>query len=534
MNKTPPLKRRCGILCHPTSMPGRFGVGELGESVYRFIDFLVQAGQSLWQILPLGPTGYGDSPYQPFSAFAGNPLLIGLHELVEEGLLGQEDVVARGSFSADRVSYVRAREFKDRALRRSYDRFRQSGPSQMREELASFAEENRFWLDDFGLFMALRRHFSQAAWTDWDTDIALHEERALARWHDALRDEVDYQRYVQFLFDRQWRWVRRYANEVGVSIIGDVPIFVGHDSADVWSHRELFQLDESGQPVVVAGVPPDYFSKTGQLWGNPLYRWEVMKEDGYRWWMDRLKVVLGQVDMVRLDHFRGFAGYWEVPAGEQTAINGRWVRGPGESFFRQAAREFGSLPIIAEDLGIISTDVVALRQEMELPGMAVLQFAFGDDAGNPHLPHNYERRCVAYTGTHDNDTTLGWFAAQDEQLKHRVRLYTGTDGRDINWSFIRLTMNSVAEMAIFPLQDVLGLGSEARLNRPGHPHGNWAWRYRPEMLSDELAYALRDMALAAGRWLPPGEEPIDHSPTELEYEEAWESSARGPQKTPSE
>ena len=520
VSKRAPLKRRCGILCHPTSMPGRFGIGDLGEGAYGFVDFLAQAGQTVWQILPLGPTGYGDSPYQPFSAFAGNPLLIGLEGLAEEGLLSEEDVAVGEPYPADKVCYGRAREFKDRALRQSYDSFLRRGSESAREEMAALADENRYWLDDFALFMALKRRFHWSAWADWDADVALREEQALARWRERLQDEIDYQRYLQFQFARQWRRLRAYANDAGVSIIGDVPIFVGHDSADVWSHRELFQLDERGYPSVVAGVPPDYFSPTGQLWGNPLYRWEVMKWNGYEWWIQRLKAVLGQVDIVRLDHFRGFGGYWEVPVDEETAINGRWVRGPGKSFFRRMAREFGTLPIIAEDLGVISADVVALRQELGLPGMRVLQFAFGDDAGNPHLPHNYTGRCVVYTGTHDNDTTVGWFAVQDEQLRHRVRLYTGTDGSDINWAFIRLAMNSVAETAIFPLQDVLGLGGEARLNRPGHPHGNWTWRYRPEMLTGEMAEALRDMAIASGRWLPPGEEPIDHAPTELEYEEA--------------
>jgi len=501
-------------------MPGRFGIGELGRGARRFVDFLSQAGQSLWQILPLGPTGYGDSPYQPFSAFAGNPLLINLEELIEEGLLSEEDLDPPESFPEGRVHYSRVRQFKDRALRRSYDRFRRWGDESTRGDLASFIEENRFWLDDYSLFMALKGRFNGAPWIDWEADIALRGERALARWHRRLREEVDYQRYLQFQFSRQWRRLRQYANDAGISIIGDVPIFMGHDSADVWSRRELFRLDQRGRPTLVAGVPPDYFSPTGQLWGNPLYRWEVMEKNGYAWWIERLRTVLGQVDLARLDHFRGFAGYWEVKSGEDTAVNGRWVRGPGGSFFRQVARELGRLPIIAEDLGVISEDVVALRREFGLPGMRVLQFAFGDDAGNPHLPHNLPRNCVVYTGTHDNDTTLGWFAAQDQELRHRVRIYTGSDGNDINWSFIRLAMNSVCEMALFPLQDVLGLGSEARLNQPGRPHGNWTWRYREEMLTEELAATLRDLAIASGRWFPPGVEPVDHSPIEIDYAEA--------------
>jgi len=498
-------------------MPGRFGIGELGEGAYRFLDFLAQAGQSLWQILPLGPTGYGDSPYQPFSAFAGNPLLIDLEELSKEGLLSDDDLAMPKPFPADRVLYGRVHQFKDRVLRRSYGNFCRRAPKSAREDLAAFAHQNRFWLDDFALFMALKRRSNWSAWTNWAPEVALHEEQTLAHWREELSSEVDYQCYLQYQFARQWHRLKQYANRLGISIMGDVPIFVGHDSADVWSHSEMFRLDEMGRPTVVAGVPPDYFSPTGQLWGNPLYRWETMKEDGYAWWMARLRAVLDQVDLVRLDHFRGFAGYWEVPVGEETAINGRWVRGPGSAFFREVARQLGRLPIIAEDLGLISADVVALRREFGLPGMRVLQFAFDDDAGNPHLPHNYAGNCLVYTGTHDNDTTRGWFAAQDEQLQHRVRVYTGSDGSDINWAFIRLAMNSVCNMAIFPLQDVLGLESEARLNQPGCPHGNWTWRYGEEMLTEKLAHALRDMAIAAGRWLPPGEEMEDHSPIELEY-----------------
>ncbi len=501
-----PLKRKCGILCHPTSMPGRFGIGEMGENMYRFIDFLVQAGQTLWQILPLGPTGYGDSPYQPFSAFAGNPLLIGLEQLLFEGLLEEEDVTLAASFPEDQVLYGR-----------SYQRARESRT--LRAEIAAFREEQRAWLEDYALFMALKQQFNWAPWSEWEPGIALRRPRALAHWRRELRDEVDYQCYLQFLFARQWREVKRYANEAGLQIVGDMPIFMGHDSADVWSHRELFRLDERGLPVIVAGVPPDYFSPTGQLWGNPHYRWDMMRADGYAWWIERFRQALSQVDVVRLDHFRGFCGYWEVPADETTAINGRWVRGPGIDFFRALERALGGLPIIAEDLGLISADVVALRTQLGLPGMRVLQFAFGGDAGNPHLPHNYTRDLVVYTGTHDNDTTLGWYASCDEELQHKVRIYTGTDGREINWTLIRLAMNSVADTAIFPLQDVLGLGSEARLNRPGQPYGNWAWRYRHEALTDELADTLRQMAIAAGRWLEPGTELEDAEPIELEYEE---------------
>jgi 4-alpha-glucanotransferase len=513
------LKRSCGILCHPTSMPGRFGIGELGTSMYRFIDFLVEAGQSIWQILPLGPTGYGDSPYQPFSAFAGNPLLIGLEPLLAEGLLDEEDVALAQPFPQDAVLYGPVIEFKNRALRRSYARFNQQTPRALRKEFAAFRAEEHAWLEDYALFMALKLQFNWAVWTDWEPGIALRQEKALTHWRRTLRDEVDYQCYLQFLFARQWREVKRYANDAGITLVGDVPIFMGHDSADVWSHRELFRLDEQGRPTVVAGVPPDYFSPTGQLWGNPLYRWDVLRADGYAWWLARLKRVFAQVDFMRLDHFRGFSGYWEVAADAETAIDGHWVKGPGSELFHAIERAFGGLPIIAEDLGLISADVIALREELGLSGMRVLQFGFEGDAGSPHLPHNLPRDCVIYTGTHDNDTTAGWYATRDAEVQHRVRVYTGTDGNQISWTFIRLAMNSVAEIALFPLQDVLGLGTEARLNRPGDPHGNWAWRYRESMLTPALADALRQMARVAGRWLPPDEELEDATPVVLEYDE---------------
>ncbi|OGO05710.1 MAG: 4-alpha-glucanotransferase [Chloroflexi bacterium RBG_13_56_8] len=519
-----PLLRKCGILCHPTSLPGRFGIGELGEHARRFLDFLAAAGQSIWQVLPLGPTGYGDSPYQPFSAFAGNHLLISLDQLIEEGLLSQEDV-AWAAFPQNKVLYGPVIEFKDRVLRRSYQNYVRGGPQALQEEMGEFRERAKKWLDDYALFMALKGYFGGVAWINWEPDIALRQTSALEGWRDRLHEEVEYHCYLQFQFDRQWRKVRRYAHEVGISVMGDVPIFVGHDSADVWSHRELFWLDEKGNPTVVAGVPPDYFSPTGQLWGNPLYRWGLLERNNYAWWVDRLRAALAQVDVVRLDHFRGFGGYWEVPADEETAVNGRWVRGPGECFFQVVRSELGTLPFVAEDLGIISVDVAALREKFGLPGMGVLQFAFDSDAASPYLPHNHTEDSVIYTGTHDNDTTLGWYASVEESVRHRVRVYAGSDGSDINWAFIRMAMNSVARMAIIPLQDVLGLGSEARLNQPGREHGNWTWRYRLEMLRPELAGILLDMASVSGRWVAPGTELGDPSPTVLEYEEPEMDSA---------
>jgi 4-alpha-glucanotransferase len=510
-----PFKRSCGLLCHPTSLPGRGGIGDLGPGVDRFIDFMVAAGHSIWQILPLGPTGYGDSPYQPFSAYAGNPLLIDLDELAAAGLL-TEEASPLYPFPEDEVRYGDVIGFKTYALGRAYERFRQGDQPALAAEIEAFAQANAHWLPDYALFMALKLRHGWAVWTDWPAGIARHESAAMAQWRATLAEEIGYQRFIQYWFDRQWRRAHAYAAERGVTIVGDIPIFMGHDSADVWSHQELFRLDEAGRPTVVAGVPPDYFSATGQLWGNPLYRWDAMQEDGYAWWRERLRAVLSRVDVVRLDHFRGFSGYWEVPAGEETAVNGRWVKGPGSAFFRAMAAEFGGLPIIAEDLGLITADVMALRDEFGLPGMRVLQFAFDSDAANVHLPHNYVAHCVAYTGTHDNDTTLGWFAARDEAANARVRRYAG-DG-EAHRALMRLLYTSVADLAIVPIQDALGLGSEARLNLPGRPHGNWTWRLCEADLSAELASGLRELARATGRWWPPDMEPPETGAPELEYE----------------
>ncbi len=510
-------KRQSGILCHLTCMPSRFGIGDMGKGVHKFLDFLQDGGQTLWQILPLGPTGYGDSPYQSFSAFAGNSLLIDLEQLVQEGLLNAGEAIPPFSFPADEVLYGEVIEFKDRVLRRSYQTFLETASGSLGGAWEAFQKENGYWLEDFCLFMALKRHFGGAVWTDWDRDIALRERRALAYWRRRLDNEVNYQKYLQFLFDRQWQQVRDYAHARDIEIIGDAPIFVGHDSADVWSHQELFRLDEDGSPTVVAGVPPDYFSPTGQLWGNPHYRWDVMRENDYAWWAARLERAFSRVDRTRLDHFRGFAGYWEIPADAETAVNGRWVRGPGADFFQTLKDEMGELPIIAEDLGIITRDVEELRKAFGFPGMRVIQFAFGSDATNTALPHNYAPQMVVYTGTHDNDTTLGWYDSLEEKVRHRVRVYTGTDGSNMNWTLMRLAMTSVAEMAVFPLQDVLGVGSEARLNIPGQAQGNWTWRYKAEALEKETAETLRELSMVSARWVECKErEPLF---PEITYEE---------------
>jgi len=492
------LPRSSGILLHPTSLPGRWGIGELGTEAFKFIDFLSGAGQSLWQILPLGPTGYGDSPYQCFSAFAGNPLLVSLDRLVKDGLLTERDL-GTPDLPQDHVDYGAVIEFKLPLLQLSFERLQRGVSSAHVTALSEFCAAQAGWLDDYALFMAIKQEHGGASWDLWKRDIATRQPEALERWRRALARQVTLQKYLQYLFFSQWHQVKAYANERGIRIVGDAPIFVAYDSADVWANARLFHLDEQGRPTVVAGVPPDYFSATGQRWGNPLYRWDRMAETGYAWWIDRVKMTLGAVDMVRLDHFRGFEAYWEVPADEETAINGRWVPGPGAALFTALERALGDLPIIAEDLGVITPQVEALRDQFHLPGMKVLQFAFDDDARNPYLPHNYSRDCVAYTGTHDNDTTLGWFWSLDHAEREAVRCYLGRDGSDIAWDLWRLTLSSVADISIVPLQDVLRLGSAARQNTPGQASGNWSWRFCAEALTPDLARGIRLLTSTYGR-----------------------------------
>ncbi len=493
------FSRSSGILLHPTSLSGSYGIGELGEPAYQFVDFLHASGQGLWQVLPLGPTGYGDSPYQAFSAFAGNPLLISLDELIKEGTLSQTDIAEAPRFPADRVDYGPVIEFKKGVLKRSFKRFKAGASWAQRGEFMAFCDANRYWLDDFALFMALKDHFNSAAWNEWDTNIAARDPDALEATARELDPQMELHRYLQFQFFRQWLALKRYANQRGIRVIGDIPIFVAYDSAEVWSNPGLFYLDEEGSPTVVAGVPPDYFSPTGQLWGNPLYRWDVLADEGYAWWIERFRAAFKLFDIVRVDHFRGFEAYWEVPATEKTAVKGRWVKGPGAALFRAVRKALGNVPIIAEDLGFVTPEVEELRESLGFPGMKVLQFAFDTDATNEFLPHNYERNCVVYTGTHDNDTTRGWFESRSDRERKRVLTYLGTDGREIHWDFIRLAFSSVANTAIVPLQDVLGLGSEARMNYPSRASGNWSWRCTPDALTDKIAARLCTLAEAYGR-----------------------------------
>jgi 4-alpha-glucanotransferase len=488
-----------GLLLHPTSLPGSSGIGDLGQAAYQFIDFLATSGLHLWQVMPLGPTGYGDSPYATLSAFAGNPLLLSLEKLVEDGLLTRADLDWLPAFNPRMVEYGSVIEHKMRLLRHSFERFAGGASSHWHEALAAFCEHHSVWLADYALFMALKDLHRGAVWNTWDSELATRRPDALARARTALAWDVHFYEYVQFLFFRQWSALHTYAGQRGIRIIGDIPIFVAYDSADVWAHPELFFLDEQGNPTVVAGVPPDYFSATGQLWGNPLYRWDRLAETGYAWWIERFRAALAQLDIVRLDHFRGFADYWEVPAGEETAIHGRWVPGPGAAFFHAITAALGEIPIIAEDLGLITPDVHALRDELGYPGMRVLQFAFGTDATNEHLPHQYPHNCVVYTGTHDNDTTVGWYATLPTKERRFLARYLGHESQEIHWDLIRLALASVADMAIIPLQDVMGLGSEARMNLPGRASGNWSWRYTSDQLTWTMVERLRDLVEIYGR-----------------------------------
>jgi len=499
------FKRSSGILLHPTSLPGPYGIGDIGPEALRWIDFLAGAGCGLWQVLPLGPTGYGDSPYQCFSAFAGNPYLISPESLQQDGLLTEQDLQDRPPLSEAQgdetgygsVDYGAVIGWKTDLLSRAFRRFqtdeaKSESIQRIRDSFGEYRRQQADWLDDYALFMALKDAHQGASWNFWEAPLKQRNPEALQAARNVLHEAVERHAFWQFLFHKQWQVVRMYARKRNITLIGDAPIFVAHDSADVWGHQELFYLDDKHRPRMQAGVPPDYFSPTGQLWGNPLYRWRVHKASGYAWWIARLRMVLSQVDLVRLDHFRGFAAYWEVPGRAKTAEKGRWVKAPGMDFLRALRNGLGKLPIIAEDLGVITPDVVAMRDTYGLPGMKIMQFAFGSDAKDPFLPHNYPTHCVVYTGTHDNDTVRGWYDRIAENEKSYYRRYLGRDGSDVSWDMIRACWSSVAVYALAPMQDFLGLGNEARMNYPGNPSGNWTWRLKPQQASPQLMQQIRD------------------------------------------
>jgi 4-alpha-glucanotransferase len=495
--------RSSGILLHPTSLPGRYGIGDLGEWAYRFVDWLESAGQTVWQVLPLGPTSYGDSPYQCLSAFAGNSNLISLDKLVDEGWLLPEELADVPDFPVHQVDYGEVINYHHLVLSLAYKRFEESATTEQRMAFSEWTGQNAYWLEDYALFATLKYANGGAPWTQWPQGEALRHPDVL----DAARIEherlISERRFRQWVFHTQWYALKAYANSKNIRLVGDIPIFVAHDSADVWANRDSFYLDEAGHPTVIAGVPPDYFSPTGQRWGNPLYRWDKMAENGYSWWISRIRTNLATVDLVRIDHFRGFEAYWEVPASETTAIKGRWVPGPGMDFFTVIQNELVHLPIIAEDLGLITPGVVALRDGLGLPGMKILQFAFGGSGGeNSFLPHNHIPNCVVYTGTHDNNTTVGWWQSGEAtpDIRGYLQEYIGHSVSDANWELMRVGMSSVAHTFITPLQDVWGFGEDTRMNTPGREAGNWGWRFTADWLAHPARERLAHMTRIYGRW----------------------------------
>lgn len=495
------FERSSGILFHPTSLPGKYGIGTLGKEAYAFIDFLKKSRQKLWQIFPLGPTGYGDSPYQSFSSFAGNPYLIDFDLLIEAHLLSEEDL--RDVFFGDNEEYIDYGAIYNQKyplLRKAYENFKSSDNHEMRENLEDFKRENASWLNDYSLYISLKNHFNGLPWNEWAHDIKNREHGAMEHYKNELADDIEYHNFIQFLFFKQWGDVKRYANKNGIKIIGDIPIFVAADSSDAWANPEIFLFDEERKPVKVAGVPPDYFSATGQLWGNPLYNWQKLKETNYSWWVERVRANLSTCDIIRIDHFRGFEAYWAVPYGDDTAINGQWEPGPGIDLFNAIKSQLGELPIIAEDLGLMTQGVIDLREATGFPGMKILGFAFDSGEENDYLPHTYTKNCVVYTGTHDNDTLIGWFQKAKEEDRQFARDYLNSRSDDeIHWDAIRGAWSSVANMAISPVQDFLGLGSEARINTPGVAAGNWQWRLRHEVLTDELAERIAKLTRVYSR-----------------------------------
>lgn len=490
--------RASGILLHPTSFPGPYGIGDLGEGALRWLDFLVEAGQTLWQVMPLGYTGFGDSPYQSVSAFAGDPLLISIDTLRAQGLLTHPDIGTPPPFAANRVDYGPVIIWKTDLLRKASGHFYAQGGAG-EPGFQAFVRDNAQWLEDLSFFLALKEAHEGAPWSRWELPLRRREPAAMEQWTSKLVSEIALHKFLQYAFVAQWRTIRAYANANQIKVIGDIPIFVGYDSADVWANPGLFEIDSDGKQQFWAGAPPDYFSPTGQVWGNPLYRWDVLARRGYDWWIRRFRCALAEYDILRLDHFRGFEASWAVPSGDRTAINGHWEKGPGRDFFMAVKTALGDLPVVAEDLGVTTPELLALRDELGFAGMKVLQFAFGGDPSSPYLPHNYPAHCMGYSGTHDNDTFVGWYKSASEKERDFFRQYTGRDDTEVNWVAIRLLFGSVAQLAVVPLQDVLGLGSEARMNVPGTAAGNWGFRYRQEDLTPALARRLKDLTCPYGR-----------------------------------
>jgi 4-alpha-glucanotransferase len=493
------FSRASGILLHPTSLPGPYGIGDLGDAAHSFCDLLAEAGQTYWQVLPLGPTGYGDSPYQSFSAFAGNTLLVSPDALLADGLLRNDDLSNHPEFGIDRVDYGGVYSWKNDLFRRAYRIFLKNDNEAQTADFDSFCSENAHWLEDYSLYRSIKESEGQRSWFEWPDALRLRRPDAIDEARENLHDDVRREKFYQFIFFRQWNAIKNHANSIGIRIIGDLPIFVALDSADVWHHQEQFKLNADGSAEVVAGVPPDYFSKTGQRWGNPIYNWDAMIEDGYRWWISRFRASLEMFDILRIDHFRGFVSAWEVPGMDATAENGTWVDVPGQELFTAVRAELGNMPVIAEDLGEITPEVEELLHDFQFPGMRILQFGFGGDAGNLHLPHNYINNCAAYTGNHDNDTSSGWFNSLGKPESKHCLEYLNSDGNDIHWDMVHAVWASVADTAIAPMQDILGLGSEGRMNLPASIGGNWDWRLTDNIALPDLAQRLKKLTDLYGR-----------------------------------
>lgn len=493
------FSRSCGTLVHPTSFPSKYGMGDFGDEAKNFIDFLADTKQTIWQVLPLGPTGYGNSPYASYSAFAGNHYLISIDILVKKGLLKPDEAEKAVLPVRKHAEYDESYKRKELLFKLASERFYNNISESDQKKLQSFKKQNDYWLGDYCLFMACSKKHNKIPWNKWSPELAQRNKKAIESFKKENQEEIDYQCWLQFEFFDQWHDVKDYANEKGIRVVGDIPIFVDHNSADVWGNPGFFEVDKRGNRKLVAGVPPDYFSETGQLWGNPLYKWDALEKDGFSWWIERFRQMFELFDAIRVDHFRGFDEYWEVPATEKTAVNGRWVACPGEKLFKTIKKELGDLPIIAEDLGVMTEGVENLRDQFAFPGMKILQFAFDSDSTNDYLPHNFSQNCVVYTGTHDNDTTIGWYLSAPEVEKHRAREYTRSDGSEIQWELIRLGMLSVADQAIFPLQDFMNLDASHRMNIPGTAENNWLWRYKTDMLESVDRDRIKDLVNLSNR-----------------------------------
>ncbi len=491
------FERGAGILLHPTSLPGEYGIGDLGKEAFKFIDFLKEAGQTLWQVFPLGPTGYGDSPYQCFSAFAGNPLLVSPDILRKDNFLSDEDLENPPEQNPAHVDFGSVIEYKKSLLHKAFNNFKNDSNG-LEKDFNDFCEEHKNWLEDFALFMAAKDHHNGEVWTKWDKQLVHREENALVEWKEKLSDEILYQKFVQFNFFRQWKAVHKYANENGIKIIGDMPIFIAYDSSDLWADKDEFTVDEEGKLTFVAGVPPDYFSSTGQLWGNPLYKWKKMEQNEFLWWRRRFSSLLELVDIIRIDHFRGLSAYWRIPGDAKTAEFGKWIKAPGDKLLSTVKKYLGDLPILAEDLGVITPDVEKLRDKFKLPGMKLLQFAFGTDMETKFLPHNFIPNCAVYTGSHDNDTTISYFQLakeDDTDIYEHVQKYLNYFNDDILSELIRTAYASVANIVIIPMQDILELGGEARMNFPGKLGGNWTWRFTWDQIDGNLTAHYKGMSV---------------------------------------